>query len=189
MQYYNKLFQFMVYSTIMDNYLNLKFIFMKTKLLALALVGIFAFSGAMAQEQGDVRVNGGISFLTGPYGGDSRIGFGVGGEYLITDNISGAASYYMSNKDSFKLNMFSIDGRYYFLTDDFQAYGVAGISFINGDGGFSETGFALGAGGIFGISDALGVNAELKYQLNKPTGFSDPLGLQINAGLVYTFGK
>ncbi|WP_422362304.1 outer membrane beta-barrel protein [Reichenbachiella sp.] len=160
---------------------------MKTKLLALALVGLFAINGAMAQEQGDIRVNAGLINLFSPYGGDYRIGFGFGGEYLITDAISVAPSYYLTNKDDFKVNIFSIDGRYYFMTDDIQAYGVAGVSFINGDGGFSETGLALGAGAIFGISDAVGINAELKYQLNKP--FDDALGLQANIGVVYTFGK
>lgn len=162
---------------------------MKTKLLALALVGLFAINGAMAQEQGDIRASAGLIDLFSPYGGDNRIGFGIGGEYLITDNISGAASFYLTNKDDFKINMFNIDGRYYFMTDDIQVYGVAGISFISGDGDLGETGIALGAGGIFAVAEAIGINAELKYQLNKPTGAEDPLGLQAVVGVVYSFGK
>lgn len=158
---------------------------MKTKLLALAIIGLFAINNANAQSQGDIRVNAGLINLFSPYGGDYRVGFGFGGEYLITDVISIAPSYYLTNKDSNKLNMFSIDGRYYLMTDATQVYGVAGISFISGDGGFSETGLAIGAGALFGISDNLGVNAELKYQFNKP--FNDALGLQANIGLAYKF--
>lgn len=158
---------------------------MKTKLLALALVSLFAINGAKAQEQGDIRVNAGLIDLFSPYGGDNRIGFGVGGEYVFTDGISVAPSIYFTDKDDAKLNIFSIDGRYYFMTDATQVYGVAGVSFINGEGNFSETGLALGAGAIFGVSDNLGINAELKYQLNKP--FDDALGLQAAVGVVYTF--
>lgn len=158
---------------------------MKTKILLVALIGLFAFNVSNAQSQGDIRVNAGLIDLFSPYGGDNRIGFGVGGEYLITDVISVAPSIYFTNKDSNKLNIFSVDGRYYLMTDATQVYGVAGISFINGDGGFSETGLALGAGAIFGVSDNFGINAELKYQLNKP--FNDALGMQANVGVVYTF--
>lgn len=158
---------------------------MKTKILLLALIGLFAFNTSQAQSQGDIRVNAGLINLFSPYGADYRIGFGVGGEYLITDVISVSPSIYFTNKDSNKLNIFSIDGRYYLMTDATQVYGVAGISFISGDGGFSETGLALGAGAIFGVSDNFGINAELKYQLNKP--FNDALGMQANVGVVYTF--
>lgn len=161
---------------------------MKTKLLALAFVGLFAINGAMAQEQGEIRLNAGMPMIFSPYGGDFRVGFGFGGEYLITDVISVAPSYWLTNKDDASVNLFNIDGRYYFMTDDTQVYGVAGVSFVGGDVK-SYTGFALGAGAIFGVSDAIGINAELKYHLGKPDGADDPLGMGAYVGVVYTIGN
>ncbi|MEP5365511.1 MAG: outer membrane beta-barrel protein [Reichenbachiella sp.] len=156
---------------------------MKTKLLALALVGLFTINGAMAQEQGDIRANAGLNYLFGPWGGDGRIGFGLGGEYLITDAISIAPSYYFSNKDDLKLNILNIDARYYFVTGDTQVYGKVGFASYGGDA--SESGLTLGAGGIFNLSDNLGLNAELDYGLSKP--FDDAFGLGAKFGVVYTF--
>ncbi|WP_420581136.1 outer membrane beta-barrel protein [Reichenbachiella sp.] len=161
---------------------------MKTKLLALAFVGLFTINGAFAQEQGDFRLNAGMPMIFSPYGSDFRVGFGFGAEYLIADAFSVAPSYWLTNKDNAKVNLFNIDGRYYFMTDATQVYGVAGVSFVGGDVS-SYTGFALGAGAIFGISDAIGINAELKYHLGKPSGANDPLGMGAYLGLVYTFGN
>ncbi|MEO9804841.1 MAG: outer membrane beta-barrel protein [Reichenbachiella sp.] len=158
---------------------------MKTILVSLTLIVLFATNGAQAQNQGDIRVNAGLINLFSPYGGDYRIGFGVGGEYLITDVISVAASHYLTNKDSNKLNVFSVDGRYYLMTGTTQVYGIAGISFIGGRRGLSETGLAVGAGAIFVMSDHIGINTELKYQFNKL--FEDTLGLQANIGVIYEF--
>jgi len=58
---------------------------MKSKLLLVAAVIVFAVVGAQAQDQGDIRANGGLTFLVSPHGGDGRIGFGLGGEYFFMD--------------------------------------------------------------------------------------------------------
>lgn len=165
---------------------------MKTKLLALALVGLFAINGAKAQEQGDIRGNAGLTYMFGPYGGDARIGFGLGGEYLIIDALSIAPSYYFSNKDDLKVNLFNIDARYYFMTGDTQVYGVVGYTsatlksdFLGVSVSSTEGGLNLGAGAIFAMSDSFGINAELKYGLSKPA--DDAFGLFANVGAVFMF--
>lgn len=182
---------------------------MKTKLLALALVGLFSINGALAQEQGDMR--GSLGLVLGTKAGISddgefKMGFGItpAFEYVFTDAMSANASYdfyFKSSVDggSFTLSSFNIDYRYYFMTDDVQVYGLAGIGFMKGkfkqDGGGSisnsETGLNIGVGAIFPLSDMLGFNAQLKYQTPK---FQDITGeegsnIAINAGVVYTFGN
>lgn len=157
---------------------------MKTKIILIALLASVVSLGAQAQSKGDFRVNGGLNFIFDPYGiGDSEVGFGFGGEYLFTDVISVAPSIYFFDGGS----LFSADVRYYFLTGDFQAYGKAGFQNANGDGGFSEAGIGLGAGGIYNVSSNVGLNVELIYSLIKPDAVDDPLGLIANFGVVYTF--
>lgn len=182
---------------------------MKTKLLALALVGLFAFNGAMAQEQGDIR--GSLGLVLGTKAGISdegefKLGFGLtpAVEYVFTDAMSANASYdlyFKSSVDggSFTLGSFNIDYRYYFMTDDMQLYGLVGVGFMSGkfkqDGGgtisSSETGLNIGAGAIFPLSDMLGFNAQVKYQTPKFADISGEEGsnIAINAGIVYTFGN
>ena len=63
---------------------------MKIKLLAVALVALFTLNNAIAQEQGDISVNGGIGYVFSPFSDDGRIGFGGGAEYVSKDGMSGA---------------------------------------------------------------------------------------------------
>lgn len=170
---------------------------MKTKLLALALVGLFAINGAMAQEQGDMRAGLGLVLGTkaGFDEGGEKLGIGLAPsfEYMITDVISGAVSYdwyFKSSVGSVDINVsyLNIDGRYYFMTDDVQVYGLAGLGIgmskvkVGGDSeSDSETGLNLGAGANFPLSDALGLNAEAKYQT------AGEGQLAIKAGVFFTF--
>ncbi|WP_456459341.1 outer membrane beta-barrel protein [Reichenbachiella sp.] len=169
---------------------------MKTKLLALALVGLFSINSAIAQEQGDFRAGLGIVLGTKAGvddDGSSKMGFGLSPsiEYLITDVISGAASYDWYFKSDVggtdvSISSFNIEGRYYFMTDDTQVYGVAGLGIVKakiGDFSDSETGLNIGAGANFPLSDVLGANAELKYQT------AGDGQLAIKAGVFYTFGN
>ncbi|SMD37870.1 Outer membrane protein beta-barrel domain-containing protein [Reichenbachiella faecimaris] len=170
---------------------------MKTKLLALALVGLFAINGAMAQEQGDMRA--GLGVVLGTKAGfdedGEKLGFGLAPsfEYMITDAISGAVSYDWYFKSSvggvdINISYLNIDGRYYFMTGDTQVYGLAGLGFgmskVSAGGGSvsdSEAGLNIGAGAVFPMSDALGINAQAKYQT------AGDGQLAITAGVVYTF--
>ncbi|MEO9804840.1 MAG: outer membrane beta-barrel protein [Reichenbachiella sp.] len=166
---------------------------MKTKLLALALVSLFAVNGAMAQEQGDMRA--GIGVVIGTKAGvdadGSKAGFGLSPsfEYVFADAISGAVSYdwyFKSTVGGTDINIasFNIDGRYYFVTGDTQVYGLAGIGIIRNEIGplsDSETGLNIGAGATFGLSDSMGINGQIKYQT---PGDGQ---LVIGAGVVFMF--
>ncbi|MEM8569094.1 MAG: outer membrane beta-barrel protein [Bacteroidota bacterium] len=151
---------------------------------------VLAFTVAVnAQEQGLVRLNTGLAF--GSEAGFDASGFGinVGGEYFFTDVISAAPSYtyffedsedILGFENSVRLSSINLDGRYYFLTDDIQVYGLFGIAFlsINGELQFvdlfgavetvefddNETGVNFGGGIVYPLSDKVGLNGQLKYQ-------------------------
>lgn len=159
---------------------------MKKVLLTATLVAIFGFA-ATAQEAGDMGVNAGLGIATGPFGADdSYTGFGAGFEYVFADAMSGTVEYYSYSKDNFTFSAVGIDYKYYFATDDFKAYGKAGLSLLGGDVD-STTGINLGVGGIYGISDQFGIGAGLDYNLSKPDGADDPFGLIIKFGVSYSF--
>lgn len=173
---------------------------MKTKLLALALVSLFAINGAMAQEQGEIRAGLGLTLGTKAGvsdTGESKIGFGLSPsvEYLITDVISGNASYDFYFKSSvggadFSFSYFNIEGKYYFMTDDLQVYGLAGLGigmvktkFGGVSDSDSEVGLNIGGGVNLPLTDVLSFNGELKYQT------AGDGQLAIKAGVFYTFGN
>lgn len=180
---------------------------MKTKLLALALVGLFAFSGAMAQEQGDMRGSIGLALGTKTAiddNGNTKMGIGItpGFEYVFADAMSGSLSYdYYFKSDvtgaSVRVSSFNIDYRYYFVTGDTQVYGLAGLALMSakteitglGSVTTSETGLNIGAGANFGLSDSMLINLQAKYQTPK---FADASGsessnIALNAGIVFAF--
>ncbi|GAB4229853.1 MAG: hypothetical protein Tsb0034_01600 [Ekhidna sp.] len=157
---------------------------MKKLLLTTALVAIFGV--ANAQEQGLIRVSAGLAYGTEI----EEMGINFGGEYLITDAISGGVSYtsfFVDDPASF--SSFNIDGRYYFLSDGPYVYGMAGVGIVKskvdlgpfGSVSDSETGINLGAGALFPFSDNLGALTQIKYN----TAGNGQLVLQ--GGLAYTF--
>ena len=162
---------------------------MKKLLLTATLVVAFGFA-ATAQEQGIIRASASLAYGTEV----EEIGINIGGEYLITDVISGGVSYTsFFTPDPVSFSSFNIDGRYYFLTDGPYVYGLFGFGIVRSEvdidlgpfgGGSvsdSETGLNLGGGAIFPFSDNLGAQAQLKYN----TAASGQLVLQ--GGVVYTF--
>lgn len=164
----------------------------KISILMFAVAMLLAGSTYAQVEQGTIRANAGLTYMFKPFDGDARAGFGIGAEYLITDAISIAPSYYLSDKDDVKLNVLNIDARYYFMNDATQLYGVIGYQSVqqkvSGGGvtvSVTEGGLALGAGAVIGLSDKIGINPELKYGLTKPN--DDAFGLLANLGVVYTF--
>jgi len=150
------------------------------KLLLIAFAVVFGATTMNAQEQGDIRVG-----VKGVYGTEVGVdgggmGVNVGAEYLVTDVISVAPSYTMffeSEEDilgstfTSQVTAINIDGRYYFLTDDLQVYGMAGISLltVKVDFGFgeleaNETGINVGGGVIKPLSDNFNIEGQVKYQ-------------------------
>lgn len=174
------------------------------KLLLIAVVAFIAMP-ALAQEQGDIRASAGIAFGSKSKIDDSGSGFGmginIGGEYLVSDQISVAPSYTFFFKseqnDGFgstasnQFSSFNLDGRYYFGDGDMQLYALAGLSFASNKieqtgGGFaisgksSKTGLNLGAGLMYPMGDALFLNGQVKYN----TPFEQ---LEIQAGVAFGF--
>ncbi len=159
---------------------------MKKVLLTATLVAILGFT-ASAQESGDMMINAGVGISTGSFGADEGdTGFGAGFEYVFADAMSGGVEYMSYSGDGFTFSAIGIDYKYYFMTEDFKAYGKAGLSLLGGDVE-STTGINLGVGGIYGISDQFGIGAGIDYNLSKPDGAQDPFGLIIRAGLSYMF--
>lgn len=159
------------------------------KFTILSLFAAFLLVGvsANAQEQGDMMINAGVGFATGPFGSDdSFTGFGGGFEYVFADAMSGTAEYYSYAKDGFSVGVLGIDFKYYFATDAFKAYGKVGLSNASPEVGDSATGINLGVGGIYGISDQFGLGAGVDYNLTKGD-FDDPFGLAIKVGVSYMF--
>jgi hypothetical protein len=159
---------------------------MKKLLLTAAIVAFLGFT-ANAQEAGDMSINAGVGIATGPFGADEGdTGFGAGFEYVFADAMSGGIEYMSYSSDGFNYSAIGIDYKYYFMTDDFKAFGKAGLSLLGGDID-STTGINLGVGGIYGISDQFGVGAGIDYNLSKPDGAEDPFGLIIRFGVSYSF--
>ncbi|WP_424961876.1 hypothetical protein [Ekhidna sp.] len=156
----------------------------KTKLLGLILI-LFSVT-TFAQSQGEVRAGAGLGFGFSPFGGDGTLGFGANFEYVFKSAMSGSLEYYSYTKDSFTTNVLGIDYRYYFVTDNTQVYGSAGLTSLGGDVD-STLGLSLGAGAIFPLSGNLGASAALNYNMAKPDGANDPFGFNMKGGVVYTF--
>jgi len=159
------------------------------KFTILSLFAAFLFVGvtANAQEQGGMMIHGGLGIATGPFGGDESVtGFGGGFEYVFADAMSGTVEYYSYSKDSFTTSVIGVDYKYYFLTEEFKAYGKAGLTSLGGDTD-STVGVNLGIGGLYGISDSFGIGAGLDYNLAKPDGAEDPFGVIIKFGASYMF--
>lgn len=151
------------------------------KLFSLLLfIGII--SAAQAQEKGAIRLSGALVYGTEV----EEAGLNFGGEYFFTDQISGGVSYsifFVPDPASF--NVLNIDGRYYFLNDKAQVYGLLGLA--NATSKFegnvfgvpfsvkdSELGLNIGGGLVYMLSDKVGLNGQVKYT----TPFDGQLVLQ-----------
>lgn len=156
------------------------------KITLLALLAGFFTLNLQAQEQGIIRATAGLAYGTEI----SEVGINIGGEYLITDNISGGLSYTsFFVPDPLSFSSFNIDGRYYFLTDGPYVYGLLGIGIVSskvdlgpfGTASGSDTGLNLGGGAYFPISEQISINGQLKYN----TVGSGQLVFQ--GGIAYSF--
>lgn len=179
-------------------------------MLVVLILATVASSQSWAQQKGQIRAGGSLALGTSSAISDTGaeklgIGINLGGDYFITDVISIAPSYTFFFKSSYQLlgvdlslksSSFNIDGKYYFLTEVVNVYGLAGLSIatVNTEttidltsfgGGIetvsakaSEAGLNIGGGVDYGLSDKLYLNGQLKY--------NTPLSqLVINFGVGY----
>jgi opacity protein-like surface antigen len=173
---------------------------MKKLLLTASLVAVFGFA-VTAQEQGEMRVGGGLALGTkaaiDESGSKAGIGINIGGEYFVSDVVSIAPSftYFFPSSITFfgteiksQASSINLDGRYYFGDSDVQLYGLAGIGIglatakAGGESeSDSEVGLNLGIGLNYPLNDGMYFNGQMKYN----TPFEQ---LVINAGIAFNIG-
>lgn len=178
------------------------------KLLSSLSLCLLLIGGLSAQGEGQLNVNGGLAIGTEAGisdDGDASLGFGLnlGGEYFVTDIISVAPSYTYFFKDeideagfsaSIRLSALNFDGRYYFLTEEVNVYGLLGGSILFGKFerevdlfGFrqsiedtdSEFGINIGGGLVYPLEDNFSLGGQVKYQT------AGDGQLVFNASLIY----
>ncbi|WP_139957279.1 porin family protein [Flavicella sediminum] len=154
------------------------------------IIGVFAICSSFTygQEKGQISAFAGFNYYNSE--GEGSGGFTIGGEYLFTDNISGALSYTGHSVEGGDLSEIGIDGRYYFVTEEtINWFAVAGLRRVNVSTPFvsgSMIGFSIGAGGLYGINDNLSVIAQVKYSTASKDGIESN-GTNILAGVQYSF--
>ena len=151
------------------------------KIIQGVVILFFGLATVKSQETGKIKVNAGLAYGTEVGIDGGGLGINLGGEYFITDEISAAPSYSSFFEDSegpvsANFSAVNIDGRYYFLNDDFYIYGLLGLSILSFDietplGPFgsiessdSETGLNVGGGIVYPLDDQFDLNGQLKYQ-------------------------
>ena len=147
---------------------------------------VFAFCalmslGAFAQEKGDIAAGVNVSYGTEI----SSVGFGVEGQYSITDKIRAELGFdYFLEKDNAKMWDLNLNFQYLFpLGDKFDIYPFAGVTYTNwsigwyvyddasgviyesGDESEGKFGVNIGCGAQYDLSEKLVLSAELKYQI------------------------
>ncbi|MEO1256073.1 MAG: hypothetical protein AAFY41_14480 [Bacteroidota bacterium] len=159
------------------------------KLFIASVIFLVMGNVVSAQEQGLIRATAGIAYGTEI----EELGINIGGEYLITDIISGGLSYTsFFTPDPVSFSSINIDGRYYFLTDGPYVFGLLGLGIVRtkievpgffggGTVSDSETGLNIGGGALFPFTDNLGALTQLKFNTVGDGQFV------IQGGITYTF--
>ena len=180
---------------------------MRRLLLTLFAVSFLSIYCA-AQSTGELRALGGLALGTesGLNNNGNRtagLGVNIGAEYFVTEQISVAPNYTLFVPSKFtapgiestlRLSSLNIDGRYNFVLEGFEVYGMAGIAIafaratfksssvllpINQTTSDSDVGLNIGVGLNYPISDELRANVQAKYH----TAFEMAV---INIGVAYT---
>lgn len=176
------------------------------KKITLLILGYLFLIGAqsIAQEKGQIRVGASLAMGTKATindTGNSKLGMGIniGGDYFIIDNLSFSPNYSSFFKSSYYPETFAppsgfgvkyslhfsslnIDGKYYFLTEKINLYGLLGFSFTRKktrasyinvpnnidllpfpDDVNNNIGINIGAGVDFDLSDKFFLNGQVKY--------------------------
>lgn len=179
----------------------------KIILSTIFLVSLFVL-GNNAQAQIALGANVGVAVPLGTFGDACTLGFGggVSGHYFVSPNLSiGANISYTSfgYKDvggvkfdgSFNILGFAPTINYYFTEEGFRPYVGTDLGYYNlsqsfGSGSISKgyIGLAPTVGFLYGFSDNLSLNVNLKYGIV----LSDPNSLSylpVNVGILYTISK
>ncbi len=176
------------------------------KLFTVALIGLFAINGAVAQEKRNIRAGFGVVLGTnsGFDAGGPKLGFGLSPsiEYFFTDVISANVAFDLYFKSKYVVenvssinstSSFNIDARYYFQTGDVQLYGLVGLGVVKVkieskieskfDGHQMPNIIPYNSISVsclnIGCVWGLGVNLQAKHQTSGQLAFG--------GGLVYTF--
>ena len=171
--------------------------------------GRYNLPSLSAQGKGQIRAGLGLTLGTASAiddTGESKLGFGfvIGGDYFVSDAISIAPSYSFFFKSmvdiggqelSIKASSFDVDGKYYFLRNGVNIYGLAGLSFGFAkatavvDFGFgpqeisvseNQVGFNLGGGLDYYLSDKVYLNGQVKYTISGLEQLAINLGVGFN---------
>jgi outer membrane protein X len=158
-------------------------------LFTILFVGIFLLA-LPNLTQAQFAARGGLSYGTEA----EHIAIHLGGEYEITEDITGAATFnYYLTGDDYNYWGLNFDGHYIFEQDSgLELYPLAGLNFSHWgfDSGipgldFSETKLGLNVGGgvRYPVSDQISLIGEVKYIL------SDFDQLVITAAALYFFNQ
>ena len=169
------------------------------KLLLLVCAAVMSLSASA--QAGDKAL--GAQFVFGSQ--TNNIGFGVKGQYYVTDHLRGEASfdYFFKNKG---LTMWDINANAHYLinvADKFNVYPLAGIGYTNWSyrnyvrvknepngpnsteevkGTDGRIAINLGGGVEYAVTDNIILNAEMKYQI-----ISNYNQLVLGVGVAYKF--
>lgn len=141
---------------------------LKFKKLSLIVFMLAAATQLNAQDKGSIRLNGGFAYGEGV----EELGFNVGGEFFITNKLSGAPSLTYFFVEGGDVTQFNVDARYYLLKGPVQLYALGGYANfrVSTDlgGGFgrisvSDGGLNLGAGVVLPLGGKFGLHGQVKY--------------------------
>jgi outer membrane protein X len=159
------------------------------KKAAIAAIAMFTISlTAVSQEKGDMAAGGNLVLGTG----NSHTNIGIGAKFqynvLTPLRLEGSFTYFLK-KDYVSMWDLSVNGHWLFpVGDNITVYPLAGLGLLGSsvDLGWSGLGsstsdvaFNLGGGVDLNLTDALFLNAELKYKISD---YWDRLMLSVGVG-------
>jgi outer membrane protein W len=183
---------------------------MKT-LIKISAICALVLCSFTANAQIKVGAGLGIALPMGDFGDMAKMGFGggVSGKYMLNDNMAlglGVGFYSFSPKNSisgydvkYSIMPIAASFTYYFATEGFKPYAGADLGFYSfktkvtysgasASTSVSKLGFAPTVGFEYGLSDALALDVNAKYNYITTEG-SALTYVGVNVGLVYSLGK
>lgn len=170
---------------------------------------------SVAQVAGKIRAFGGLALgseagIDDDGSSNAQLGFTLGGEYFVTDDISIAPNYTsffkseVSSESSVKYSAINLDGRYYIKSNAVDFYGLLGIAFVRGKvelppmlisgggGGTTVTTFTDG-GSFTDTETGLNIGGGVVLPLTDRLGFNGQVKYQtpgngqlvLNAGVIF----
>lgn len=147
------------------------------KILLTAIVALFAFSAASAQDKGNWAVGPRMNIYTNT--GDAVIGLGAYGRYSFSDNWRIEPSFIALLHKGCSIDI-SCDAQYVFhLSDAWSVYPAAGLT--ANDIGKWAVGLNIGGGFDYSIARDWDLSAGLKWQPMFDDDRSNPVVISIGA--------